>query len=121
MMPSFVFARGNALPELADVLALPVSPHPPFSIFRYNGRIPLIADREVERLRTAERKVVPKAKQRVFSPGTRVHIPEGAFAGLSGIVEDGNGKSTMVCFGGNVSFNIATFLLQPDGISTATA
>jgi transcriptional antiterminator NusG len=121
MMPSFVFARATALADLVGILALPSSPHPAFSIFRYNGCIPLVSDREVERLRTAERRIVPKAKQKIFGIGTRVHIPEGAFAGLSGIVEEGGGKSTIVCFGGNVSFSIATFLLQPDVVSAEAA
>lgn len=122
MMPTFVFVRADTLPDLVDIMALPVSPHPPFSIFRWNGRIPLIGDSEIEGLRTEERKVIPKAKQRVFTPGEKVHLPEGAaFGGLTGVVEGRDGKHTLVCFGGATSFKIATFLLQPGDVFTTSA
>lgn len=54
ILPTFVFARERDLAMLADAAAQTISPHPAFSIFRHDGRIPLVADREVAGLRQEE-------------------------------------------------------------------
>jgi hypothetical protein len=117
MMPTFVFVRAAHLPELELCLALPMSPHPAFSIFRYFGRIPLLAASEIAGLRQAEwaGNTAPK-KADPFPAGTDVTLTEGAAAGMSGIVEVAQGKYALVAFGGSIRWKIATFLLRTDAI-----
>lgn len=124
--PTFVFARAFQLPELARVLALPVTPHPGFSIFRHAGRIPLIADREIASLRVEEEREADRARRengkshrRVFPVGGQVRLPQGAFAGLTGVVESGDGKAAVVSFGGSLRMTIEAWLLEPDEVSGA--
>lgn len=120
IMPTFVFARASQLTELQAIRADPSNPHPAFSLFKHLGRIPLIAEREVAALRAEEEKArlaVLKRQRHTFAPGTRVHVPEGSFAGLSGdVVDGGNGKFALVCFGGSFQVQIATFLLRTDEV-----
>jgi hypothetical protein len=54
ILATFVFARADRTRDLADAIAMQNSPHPAFSIFRYYGRIPLIADHSIDHLRQAE-------------------------------------------------------------------
>ncbi len=54
ILPTFVFANSHDLTSLENIAALPVSPHPAFSIFRYGGRIPIVGDGEVRGLRDEE-------------------------------------------------------------------
>ncbi|HEX8382437.1 MAG TPA: hypothetical protein VF592_03580 [Sphingomonas sp.] len=54
ILPTFVFARASHLSALAYAAAEPVSPHPPFSIFRHGGRIPLVNGSDVAGLRDEE-------------------------------------------------------------------
>ena len=54
LIATFVFARAIAIPALERILMLPSSPHPPFSIFRYYGKIPLLAAHAVDALREEE-------------------------------------------------------------------
>ena len=116
LLPTFVFVQADRLLDLHMVLALPVNPYPAFSIFRYNGRVPLLADREIERLRMAERKAAPKEKARTFAPGAKVKTEEGPYAGLSGVVKQGDGRFTLVAFGGWMDVKIETFVLLPDAV-----
>ena len=119
MLPTFVFARAIHLPDLARVLALAINPHPAFSIFRYAGRIPLIADsaadglrREEERAALAERK-----KERVnFARGAPVRVEDGAWQGLSGVVVSSSGKEAVISFGGTARATIASWLLRVDDV-----
>jgi hypothetical protein len=128
IMPTFVFARASHLGELQRLRNLPVSPHPGFSIFRHAGTVPIIGDRDIASLRSLEAAEAAKRqagldreqrkglkKQRhVFAIGERVHVPEGSFTGLTGVVQGGDGKFALICFGGTVQVKIATFLLQGD-------
>lgn len=118
IMPTFVFARARDVSDLIRLAATPRKKQPDFSVFHYQGRIPLVSDRAIEPLRTAELRAVPKARKRMFQPGQAVHLPEGAFTGLSGIVEESNGKFTLVCFG-RTRVKIDTFLLRPDDANKA--
>lgn len=54
ILPGFVFARARHLNPLAHLAADPAHQHPPFSIFRFAGRAPLVHDRSVSGLRDAE-------------------------------------------------------------------
>jgi transcription antitermination factor NusG len=119
IMPTFVFARAHHLSELLGYASSPISPHPSFSVFHYYDRIPILADREIEALRTVEgraRLARRKAERHVFPAGQKVCVPDGPFAGLIGVVEDeGNGKYALVCFG-EWRLKVATFLLQPSDV-----
>lgn len=123
ILPTFVFARAVHIPELAAALALPVNPHPSFSIFRYMGDIPLLADREMKNLRAVEdaaRLRELKKTRNVVPVGTTVTMTEGAFAGLSGVVKKSDGKFALVAFGGAFEVNIASFLIRTDGVQQAS-
>ncbi len=117
IMPTFVFAPASALPELYPLAKSPISPHPPFSVFKFDGRIPLVADGEIERLKTEERRAIPKAKLPSFARGQAVRVPEGSFAGMTGEVEHSEGSYTLVCFGGRMRVKIATSILRPNDVS----
>ncbi|WP_129586367.1 transcription termination/antitermination protein NusG [Sphingomonas montana] len=130
IMPTFVFAHARHLPELRRCLGLPSNPHPAFSIFRHGGRIPLITDREIESVRAIETQgqearrlahqqamdAARRAKRHHVEVGSEVEIPEGGFAGLTGIVEESDGKFALVCFGGSLRVKVASFLLATDGV-----
>lgn len=117
IMPTFVFVRAVHIVELRRCLSLPSNPHPPFSLFRHGGRIPLISDRSLESLRSEERREKPKALRATFPIHSRVRLPESIlFGGMSGVVQESNGKVTLVCFGGRLSVKIDTFLLRDDGV-----
>lgn len=119
LMPTFAFARARHLPELARALALPINPHPAFSIFRWNGRIPLLSDRDMRHLRTLEERELLKAKRQerhVLPIGSKVKVQEGAFTGMSGIVEESDGKHALVAFGGSFRVRVASWLLHADQV-----
>lgn len=124
IMPSYVFASARHLERIMLLAERPGS-HDAFSLFHYFGGIALCADKDLEPLRSAEKRALPKSRQRGFRPGQTVRVPEGSFGGMSGIVERSDGGYTMVCFGGSIRVKIATFLLrsaivqdgQPQGIA----
>lgn len=113
LMPGYVFVRAAHLDELIRLAERPGS-HEAFTLFRYFGRLPLLDDNDLEPLRTAEVRAVPRRKQRTFRPGQQVRVPEGNFGGMRGIVEQSDGKFTLVSFGGRIRVKIATFLLRED-------
>jgi hypothetical protein len=117
MMPTFVFVRAKHIPDLELCLALPISPHPAFSFFRYDGTIPLLWPTEIASLRQAEweNSEAPK-KVDPFPAGTDVTVTEGSAASMSGVVEVTRGKYALVAFGGSIRWKIATFLLRTDAI-----
>ncbi|MFS0737540.1 transcription termination/antitermination NusG family protein [Sphingomonas sp. 1P06PA] len=123
VMPTFVFARASQLSQVSQILARPMTGHARFSLFLYDGRIPFIADREVQSLREVEersrdalKRAQRKNQRRSFPAGTEVRVPEGSFAGMSGIVKQGDDRFALVCFGGSMTVKIATFLLEADAI-----
>lgn len=129
MVPTFVFAKAA---HLLDLIALSEIPGRDiaFTIFREERRVPVIADRELQPLRDEEAHTLARTQkamrqgrrsERVYARGEPVRVPEGSFAGMTGIVEDGDGRFTLVCFGGAVSVKISTFLLVPDESYSATA
>lgn len=125
IMPTFVFARADRLEDLLQLLGQPLNPHPPFSVFRHGGRIPIIHDVEIgnlrdheERARDRVRRAKRKGYRHEFAQGERVRVPEGSFAGMTGVVQDGDGKFAFVSFGGALRVKIATFLLVADQVET---
>jgi len=124
ILPTFVFARARHIAELQACRMLPINPHPGFSIFRHLGRYPVVADKDIVALRAEEeraRVVVLKRTRRTVPIGSRVTMSEGAFAGLTGIVERSDGKSALVCFGGGFSVSIATWLLPDDKVEASSS
>jgi transcription antitermination factor NusG len=124
IMPTFVFVRADRLHDLAQVLNLPMSPHPQFSIFRYLGKYPCIAEHEVAGMRKEEaryRVAQLKTKRHVFPKGDTVRVTDGPAAGMSGVVQDGDGKFAVVAFGGRFRLKIATFLLRTDEVHSPVA
>jgi len=121
IMPTFVFARSSHIGELQRLRTLILSPHPAFSIFRHLNRVPIISDHDICSLRDAEERSaiqVRKRQRNVVPIGSSVHVSEGAFAGMSGIVEESDGKTAVVAFGGNFRVTIAAWLL-PENLLTA--
>jgi transcription antitermination factor NusG len=100
ILPSYVFARASHLADLMVAANRSVSPHPPFSVFKYCGKVPIISDRSLENLRRIEKRALPEKAARQFKQGERVRITEGGFAGMTGIVKTGRGRYTMVLFPG---------------------
>jgi len=58
ILPTFVFVRSPHLPALADILADPWHRHPAFSLFRYQGRYPLVGEASIASLRAAEQEAI---------------------------------------------------------------
>lgn len=119
IVPSFVFARAEYLPDLLRILGLPNNPHPDFSIFQMGGRAPIIADREVRYLHDAEERA-RRARLREQRPdlavGTTIRPNEGAFAGLEGVVEFVKGGRARVCFGGHFRVQVETWQIVDDAV-----
>lgn len=120
ILPTFVFVKACHLPSLVAALTDPLSPHPSFSLFQHVGRVPLIADHEIDGLREAAEGETQRrtafgviGKPRKFDDGDEVAVPEGAWTGLSGLVEDCDGRFALVCFHGRVRIKISTSILQP--------
>lgn len=117
--PTFVFVRAGELDDIRSILRDPARDHPPFSIFQFHGRIPLIAESEIGSLRAAEDRARLRrlrSERKVIAAGTHVRLTKGGFAGMSGVVEEGNGKFAVVAFGGTWRVKIATFLLNEGGL-----
>lgn len=114
MTPSFVFARTDRLAALLALSNAHRKRQPDFSVFHFQNAIPMIADIELEALRSMELKAAPKEKRPQYEKGATVRVPEGPFAGMSGIVETDDGKFALVGFGGRMKVRVASFLLRPD-------
>ena len=117
ILPTFVFARYRHLAELQAARAAPVNPHPAFSIFRLReaDAIPFVRDRDLRSIRTEERRQKPRA----FPVGGSLTVPEGAFAGLTGIIEGTKGKYVLVLlrmFGRDMAVQIETCQVPDDAI-----
>lgn len=54
ILPTFVFVRACHLDALAVAAAMPISPHPAFTLFSFAGRVPLVSELSVAGLRVAE-------------------------------------------------------------------
>jgi len=120
--PTFVFARGCHLHDLGLICQLFVSPHPAFSIFRYAGRVPLVSDTEIKGLRAEEERGWVKAlraERHAFAKGQRLAMPEGAFFGMTGVVESSDGKSVVVDLGGNFVVKVEAWHVREQALLVA--
>lgn len=101
VMPSYVFAHADRLPDLVFIASAPLNPHPAFSVFRHLDRFPLVADRELSELRAIERKAAARSSRVKFDRGRNVRTSVEAFQGLTGqVVETSRGQYTLVAFPG---------------------
>lgn len=126
LMPSYVFANVRHVEELARLAMIPNREHPRFTLFKHQGGFPLIADAELEALRSIETKrqgLFERLKRKgtkgpAFAVGQSVRVPDGGFAGLSGMVEGSSGEYTLVSFAGfHKPIKIASLLLLPDAVT----
>jgi transcription antitermination factor NusG len=123
LMPSYVFAHVQHIEDLMRIAMAPHKDHPRFTMFKHQNGFPLIADEELEALRTIEGKkqsIFEKLKRQgvkgpVFGIGAAVRVPEGPFAGLTGEVSDQSGQFTLVNIAGfHRPVKISSILLLPD-------
>ena len=120
LMPSYVFVNVHHVAEIQHLAMLPPRSIPRFTVFQYNGGIPLIADDQLDALRSEEARlqaVYERAcrkgrKGPKFNPGQNIRIEEGPFMGMDGVVEDQQGSFTLVNFAGfHAPVKIASILL----------
>ncbi|MBB5728282.1 hypothetical protein FHS99_000752 [Sphingomonas prati] len=71
---------------------------------------------ERQRARDREADATRRAKRYHVAVGSEVQMPDGGFAGLTGIVEGGDGKFALVCFGGKMRVKVASFLLATNEV-----
>lgn len=116
LTPTFVFARATAIGVLRADINAPRPVHPPFSLFRHLGEIKTVSDREIERLRQAERKSKPKGKRQTVPVGSLLKPTEGPYTGMEGVVQRSDGKFTLVAFGGWMNVQIETFTIRSDDV-----
>lgn len=125
LLPSYVFAAVGHVDELLSLEHSPKRAHPKFFVFRHNNGVPLVADDQLDALRSEEARkvrVFDKWRRRVtkgqkLERGTMVKMPDGPFQGFSGIVEDHQGQFTVVAtsiFGKPVEIKVASCLLVDD-------
>jgi transcription antitermination factor NusG len=122
LLPSFIFVRAPHLHDLLHLAGMEEKPrrgsgpaHRDFSVFHFLDRIPMIADRNLEPLRTKERQAVPKKDAPRFDRGARVRVGKGAFEGLKGRVERCKSGYALVIFTDfRNPVNIPTWLLKED-------
>lgn len=109
LMPSYVFVNVHHLAEIQHLALLPPRNIPRFTMFQFQGGIPLIGDDQLDALRAEEsrlqsvydRQCRKGMKGPKFNPGTLVHVSEGdAFAGMDGKVVEQQGQFTLVSFSG---------------------
>lgn len=129
LMPSYVFAAADRIGEVAHIAALPKKECPRFSLFMHQGGYPLVAEEGLSHLRAEEARrrsifekwQISRRKPPKFARGTEVNITEGAFAGMTGTIEEQQGRFTLVGFPGfDKPIKIASLLLAEDVVSEQT-
>jgi hypothetical protein len=112
--PGIVFARAE---RLHDLLALSRSPAatyqrwngetkrmeirgcPHFSVFRHQGKVPMVADRSLDPLRQFERRARPRDLVPSYKAGDEVRSPALIFGGMIGVVQSSHRRHAVVRFG----------------------
>lgn len=113
MMPGYIFARSDRLPDLLMLAKDPTSEHRGFSVFRERDRCPLIADEALAPLRLEERKVQPAPEG--LKVDDEVRLTDGAYAGLRGTVVKGGSKFAMIRIPGfHTPLKVAAYYLLRD-------
>lgn len=124
ILPTFVFARADRLADLVRITRDPVSGHPAFSMFRHQGRFPLVSETELAQLRRADERAEVQARRkrrRRLVMGQRVSFSEGAFSGIEGVVEDQEGQFAIVAFAGGFRMKIAAWRDEFDDVEDGAA
>jgi len=122
LMPSYVFAPVGHVDELLSLEHSHRRAHPKFTVFRHRGGVPLVADDQLDALRSEEARkvrVFEKWRRRgskgpKLERGTPVRMADGPMQGIPGIVEDAQGQFTLVAFtifGKPVEIKVASCLL----------
>ena len=116
LMPSYVFALADRLPDLFALANDPTRQHRQFRVFQRQDRVPLIDDRDLTALRIEERKAKPKDGKPKFDAGEIVRIDgDDGFAGLTGTVESTRGEFVSVRLPGfHMVIKIKSFYLLRD-------
>ena len=114
LLPGMLFADASRLHELLTLSRSPaltskrwnsetkrMETHgcPHFSLFRYDGRFPVVADRQLDALRQAERRGRSKAEGPLVKVGDEVPHPAGMLGGLTGVVIRAKRHKAIVAFG----------------------
>lgn len=133
IIPTFVFAEADQKDALRALAAQPLHQHPIFSLMSFRGGVPEVKDSEVHGLRIEERRmraaaddrarrtrVRTHARGKAVPIGTTIGLPTAAFVGVSGVVEESDGRFT-VALVGNMRLKIATILFDGDGIKDASS
>jgi hypothetical protein len=117
-----VFVPANELPELLRIRAMPISPHPNFTVLRHFDRIPVVSEDGLAPLRAAEERFrlsLLKATRFRVEAGTSVHMKTGPMAGMVGVVERGTDKEMVVNFNGFV-VSIASYIVGTDAVQLSS-
>jgi hypothetical protein len=123
LLPSFVFARSQHLIDLLELANQDEKPrrgpggqrpaHRDFNVFHHLDRIPMIADKDLEPLRTREAELVATKDRPRFADGAGVRVTKGAFEGLVGRVERcSKGHALVIFTDWKRPVQIPTFLLR---------
>lgn len=132
ILPGFVFARSAHLIDLLQLAAMPVKSrrgaglrepaHADFRVMRAFGRIPLVAEKHLAKLREAEAKRTPRKRAAYSFPrNAAAKVKDGVYGGMVGIVDRSNPKETKLCFDGIWKVTIPTSLLEEDEAYQAAA
>jgi hypothetical protein len=123
LMPGYAFGDVGHIDQIVRLSGLRRRDLPRFWFLeseRHTGCTPLIVDGELGALRREEerlRAVFEREKRRgikptIFGKGTEVKMIDGAYAGLSGVVEGMRGKDAIVSIPGfNEPIKVASLLL----------
>lgn len=128
--PTYVFVPAECLEDLRRIEQADVSPHPRFSIFRFYGGTVFVGSRSIAglmhaeaesrharerelaaklwRQRRGERKPVGEA----YAKGDVIRPSTGPFTGMDGIVQESDGRHTLVMFGMAMEVTIDTAALR---------
>lgn len=114
MMPTFAFGRYARIADILDIARAPAPVYmtwdkserrmvmrgrPHFRLFRHGAMYPAVADRELDKLRVAERQGRPIEHVHLFKPGEAVRLAPGVgFEGLVGHVHEVKGSYAAVRF-----------------------
>lgn len=120
MLPTYVFARADRKADLLRASIDPGTQHPRFGLMRDHGDTVEIPDTGIASLRMHEeraQRMTLKSRRYSFEKGARVTMREGAYAGLGGIVDGGNGKVLRVTLSNGREVKIEAFLLHADDVT----
>lgn len=125
IMPSYVFVAAAHLLDMLALAAMPFKPrrgaglldpaHASFSVMRWDGKIPMVCEKHLERLRELEAKRTPiKRAAYAFPRNASARVKEGVFGGLSGTVIRSTPAKTVVSFNNGPPVEIPTSLFDQD-------